>query len=238
MCSFVCSQIEQKKLELLVVCFLESSRTCTLHVQSTLPQENVFQKRKWLSKKYLDVERMDYWRLLKDFAAAHLPVLSACAEKLFGGQFVWKRLTLLLCFAFWAKRNLWSVKNISEWLRLLQSKSPEEHLWDEIQFLRNYVISKLFPDFLQTVYGRMPKIFLLSCRTCFVRVQRNTLRTFFERSITNIITSGLWAKKLFAYGNTFSRVVASAVYFSCRRLVLLCTCAKQHFEDFFRTKYS
>ena len=163
----------------------------------------------------------------------------------------------------------------------MQSKSPEEHLWEEIQFLRNYVTSKLFPDFLRTVYGQKPKIsllscrncivlvlmtffwinykdirfywiwakkcspvrkkinrvlaiavqitrrtssikkqilryyeiprrflefgwtvyghlfkmFLQSCRTCFVRVQRNTLRTFFDRSITNIITSGLWAKK-------------------------------------------
>ena len=246
-------------------------------------------------------------------------------QRIFLGEtFFEKGITFLLLFAFWAKRKLSSVKNISEWLRLLLSKCPEEHLWEEIQFLRNYVISKLFPDFLRTVYGQMPEIFLLSCRTCivvvlmtffwkkykdirfswiwakkcspvrkkinrviaivvqitrrtssikkqilryyeipnlflefgwtvyghllkmflqsyrtcFVRVQRNTLRTFFERSITNIITSGLWAKKLVPYGKIFSRVVASAVYFSCRRLRLLCTCAKQHFEDFFRIKYS
>ena len=203
-------------------------------------------------------------------------------QRFFSGEtFLEKGLTLLLLSAFWARRNLSSVKNISEWLRLLQSKSPEEHLWEEIQFLRNYVTSKLFPDFLRTVYGQKPKIsllscrncivlvlmtffwinykdicfywiwakkcspvrkkinrvlaiavqitrrtssikkqilryyeiprrflefgwtvyghllkmFLQSCRTCFVRVQRNTLRNFFDRSITNIITSGLWAKK-------------------------------------------
>ena len=241
-----------------------------------------------------------------------------------GETFSEKGITLLLLFAFWAKINLSAVKNISELLRLLQSKCPEEHLWEEIQFLRNYVNSKLFPNFLRTVYGEMPEIFLLSCRTCivmvlmtffwmkykdirffwiwakkmfscpkkinrviaivvqitrrtssskkqilsyyeirnlfsefgwsvygyllkiflqscrtcFVRVQRNTLRTFFERSITNIITSGLWAKKLVAYGNILSRVVASAVYFSSRCLLLLFTCAKQQFEDFFWIKYS
>ena len=106
------------------------------------------------------------------------------------------------------------------------------------QILSYYEIRNLFSEFGWSVYGHLLKIFLQSCRTCFVRVQRNTLRTFFERSINNIITSGLWAKKLVPYGKIFSRVVASAVYFSCRRLRLLCTCAKQHFEDFFRLKYS
>ena len=63
------------------------------------------------------------------------------------------------------------------------------------QILRYYEIPKRFLEFGWTVYGHLFKMFLQSCRTCFVRVQRNTLRTFFERSITNIITSGLWAKK-------------------------------------------
>ena len=143
---------------------------------------------------FLDVEWKDYGRLLKNFAVALLPVLSACAENLFGGNFFWERNNLLLLFAFWAKRNLSSVKNISEWLRLLQFKCPEEHLWEEIQFLRNYVISKLFPDFLRTVYGEMPEIFLLSCRTCIVMV----LMTFFWMKYKDIRFFWIWAKKMFS----------------------------------------
>ena len=60
------------------------------------------------------------------------------------------------------------------------------------QILRYYEIRNLISEFGWSVYGHLLKIFLQSCRTCFVRVQRNTLRTFFERSINNIITSGLW----------------------------------------------
>ena len=129
-----------------------------------------------------------------------------------GETFFEKGITLLLLFAFWAKKKLSSVKNISEWLRLLLSKCPEEHLWEEIQFLRNFVISKLFPDFLRTVYGQIPEIFLLSCRTCIVVV----LMTFFWMKYKDIRFFWIWAKKCSPVRKEINRVIAFVVQITRR----------------------
>ena len=254
---------------------------------------------------FLDVEWKHYGRLLKIFAVAHLPVVSACAEVLFGGKFSWERKNLVTTFCVLSQKKfvvcqkyfrmvaaiavkmsrgapmgrnpipeklcnfkivsgfsancLWTnARNISAELPHLHCSGADDvFFWMKYkdirfflilsekmfscpkkinrviamvvqitrrtssikkQILRYYEIRNLFSEFGCSVYGHLLKIFLQSFRTCFVRVQRNTLRTFFERSIINIITSGLWAKKLVAYGNIFSRVVASAVYFSFVRV--------------------
>ena len=54
---------------------------------------------------FLEVERMDYGRLLKDFEVAHLPVLFACTEELFGGQFFWKKNNLVINFCVLSQKN-------------------------------------------------------------------------------------------------------------------------------------
>ena len=152
-------------------------------------------------------------------------------------DFFWMKYKDIRFFWIWAKKGSPVRKKINRVIAIVvQITRRTSSIKKQIQ--RYYEIPNLFSEFGWTVYGHLLKMFLQSYRTCFVRVQRNTLMTIFERSITNIITSGLWAKKLVAYGKIFSRVVASAVYFSCRRLLLLCTCAKQHFEDFYRIKYS
>ena len=198
-----------------------------------------FWKRNDFPKLFLEVERMDYGRLLKDFELAHLPVLFACTEELFGGQFFWKKNNLVINFCVLSQKNFIVCQ---KYFRMVAAIAVQKSRGTSMG--RNPIPEKLCNS--KTVFGIWVNCLRTFCWKCFCRVAAPALYVcrgvlwglIFERSITNIITSGLWAKQLFAYGNTFSRVVASAVYFSCRRLLLLCTCAKQHFEDFFRTKYS
>ena len=56
-------------------------------------------------KLFLDVERLYWGRLLKNFAVALLPKLSACAKEVFAGQFFWKKNNLFNNFCVLSQKK-------------------------------------------------------------------------------------------------------------------------------------